>query len=88
MPVFTRLLVIILSLLIMKSNAQEINGKNFFNWKQAKQIPDEDGFAGSYAGVTNAALLVAGGSNFPGNKRPWTGGTKTWYDKIFILEKG
>ena len=87
MPIVTRLLVIVLLLLVMKTNAQNLNGKNLFNWKQLKQIPDPDGFAGSYAGVSNGGLLVAGGSNFPGNKRPWTGGTKTWYDKIFILVK-
>ena len=87
MPLITRLLVVILSLLIMKTNAQEINKKNFFNWRQLDSIPDADGFAGSYAGVSNGVLIVAGGANFPGNKRPWTGGTKTWYDKIFVLDK-
>ncbi|MEO5995489.1 MAG: sodium/solute symporter [Chitinophagaceae bacterium] len=87
MPIVTRLLVIILSLLVMTADAQDINAKNFFSWKQLKQIPDGDGFAGSYAGVSNGVLMVAGGSNFPGNERPWTGGTKTWYDKIFVLDK-
>jgi N-acetylneuraminic acid mutarotase len=28
---------------------------------------------------------VAGGANFPG-KRPWEGGTKVWYDSVFVLE--
>lgn len=87
MPALTRLLVLILSLLIMKTDAQEINVKNYFAWQQLNNIPDADGFAGSYAGVSNGVLIVAGGSNFPGNTRPWAGGTKTWHDQAFILEK-
>jgi N-acetylneuraminic acid mutarotase len=71
----------------MNSNAQQSQATNFFKWSQPKSIPDADGFAGSYAGVSNGSLIVAGGSNFPGNKRPWDGGTKTWYDKIFVLER-
>ncbi|RYF97197.1 MAG: galactose oxidase [Chitinophagaceae bacterium] len=54
-------------------------------WDQLPVIPDSTGFAGSFAGVSNGSLLVAGGSNFPANSRPWSGGTKTWYDKIFVL---
>jgi len=48
-------------------------------------LPDREGFAGSYAGVSGGALLVAGGANFP-DKRPWEGGTKIWYDRLFVLE--
>ena len=56
-------------------------------WKQLPPIPDREGFAGSYAGVSGNALLVAGGANFP-DKRPWEGGTKIWYDRVFVLEAG
>jgi len=55
-------------------------------WDQLPIIPDSTGFAGSFAGVSNGSLIVAGGSNFPANTRPWSGGTKTWYDNIFVLE--
>lgn len=48
------------------------------------ELPDREGFAGSFAGVSGDALLVAGGTNFPG-KRPWEGGTKVWYDYVFAL---
>ena len=61
--------------------------KETFQWKTLAPIPDSVGFAGSFAGVTNNVLIVAGGSNFPNGGTPWNGGTKTWYDKIFILEK-
>lgn len=56
-------------------------------WKKLPSVPDREGFAGSYAGVANGALLVAGGANFPA-KRPWEGGTKIWYDRVFVLEPG
>jgi N-acetylneuraminate epimerase len=54
-------------------------------WRQLPSLPDAEGFAGSFAGASNGALLVAGGTNFPG-KKPWEGGTKKWYDTVFVLE--
>lgn len=47
-------------------------------------LPDDHGFAGMFAGVSNGTLLVAGGANFP-DKKPWEGGTKVWYDRVFAL---
>lgn len=61
-------------------------GREILSWKELPPLPDAVGFAGSYAGVTNGALLVAGGANFP-DKHPWEGGTKVWHDSLFILEK-
>lgn len=57
------------------------------NWRQLPVLPDRVGFAGSYAGVSGGALLVAGGANFP-DKRPWEGGAKIWHDRIFVLDAG
>jgi N-acetylneuraminic acid mutarotase len=54
-------------------------------WKQLPSLPDAEGFAGSFAGVSNGALLVAGGTNFP-DKKPWEGGEKVWYDTVYVLE--
>ena len=56
------------------------------DWASLPPLPDAEGFAGSFAGVSSGALLVAGGTNFP-DKRPWEGGTKVWYDTIYALEK-
>lgn len=61
-------------------------GAEAYHWDTLPPIPDETGFAGSFAGVANGALLVAGGSNFPNGGTPWNGGIKTWYDKVFVLE--
>lgn len=55
------------------------------HWTQLPSVPDSEGFASAFAGISHDALLVAGGANFPG-KRPWEGGTKVWYDKVFVLE--
>lgn len=54
-------------------------------WNKLPTLPDREGFAGSYAGAHRDTLLVAGGANFP-DKRPWEGGTKIWYDRVFALE--
>ena len=53
-------------------------------WTRLPVLPDAEGFASAFAGASHGALLVAGGANFPG-KRPWEGGTKTWYDEVFVL---
>lgn len=56
------------------------------NWHKLPPLPDAQGFAGSFAGVSNNTLLVAGGANFP-DKKPWQGGKKRWYDTVYALEK-
>jgi N-acetylneuraminate epimerase len=54
------------------------------DWQSLPPLPDAEGFAGVFAGVSEGALLVAGGANFP-DAPPWRGGTKTWYDSVFAL---
>lgn len=61
-------------------SAQEIR------WSPLPSIPDREGFAYPFAGVSNGALIVAGGANFP-DKKPWEGGIKRWYDTVFVLEQ-
>lgn len=56
-------------------------------WSELAPIPDPIGFAGSFSGVSNGTLLVAGGANFPDGGAPWTGSKKVWHDHIFALEK-
>ena len=54
---------------------------------QLPSIPDEEGFAGMFAGVSSGARISMGGANFP-EGRPWEGGQKVWYDHIYVLEPG
>lgn len=58
-----------------------------YRWGTLPPVPDSTGFAGSFAGVSNNALIVAGGANFPDGGTPWNGGKKTWYDQVFVLEQ-
>ena len=60
--------------------------QNRLKWEELLPLPDKEGFAGMFAGVSNGALLCVGGANFP-DKMPWEGGMKKWYDRIYILEK-
>ncbi|MCX6878023.1 MAG: galactose oxidase [Verrucomicrobia bacterium] len=55
-------------------------------WSQLPPLPVSLGVAGPFAGVTDGALLVAGGANFP-DKMPWEGGRKVWHADVFALEK-
>ncbi len=80
-----RWLVAVACLLTLNAFAQQAP-ESFFSWKEGAQLPDKDGLAGSYAGVSNGALIIAGGANFPGNTRPWAGGVKTWHDSVWVLE--
>ncbi len=60
-------------------------------WDELPALPPapgharQAGLAGPFAGVHHDALLVAGGANFP-EQLPWLGGTKVWWDTIFVLE--
>jgi len=55
-------------------------------WSPLPPLPDKEGFASMFAGVSGGALLAAGGANFP-DKKPWEGGKKVWYDTVFVLAK-
>ena len=55
-------------------------------WRRLAPIPDAEGFAGSFAGASGGALIVAGGANITGDK--WAEPLrKQWYDSVFVLEK-
>lgn len=55
-------------------------------WAKLPSLPDKEGFASMFAGVSGGVLLAAGGANFP-DKKPWEGGKKIWYDTVFVLEQ-
>lgn len=54
------------------------------DWKQLPDLPNELGVAGPFVGVSNDALIVAGGANFP---RPVWESNKQWVDTIHVLTK-
>jgi len=60
-------------------------------WEKVTELPaisgkSHPGLAGCFAGHHQGVLLIAGGANFP-EELPWNGGSKRWYDEIFILQK-
>ena len=55
-------------------------------WNRLAPLPDANGVAAPFAGVSSGALVVAGGANFP-NAKPWEGGSKVWHDDVFVLSR-
>ncbi len=80
--------MILLSTLLAckQSSSNEESDMISFQWSQLDPIPDPYGFAGGFSGISNNALIFAGGANFPDGKAPWNNGVKKWYDDIFVLE--
>ena len=65
----------------------QVFAEDILDWTELPELPAQLGVAGPFAGVSNDALIVAGGTNFP-NGAPWDGGGKVWHDNIYVLEKG
>jgi N-acetylneuraminic acid mutarotase len=78
-----RLLAVVLFLLPAAGRAAETRVPGM-NWQRLPSLPDAEGFAAPFAGVSGGALLVAGGANIPGEKwrEPFV---KVWHDRIFVL---
>jgi SSS family transporter len=57
-----------------------------FEWTELAALPDDQRFGGGFLGVSDGALIFAGGTNFP-DALPRQAGTQVWYDSIFVLEK-
>ena len=66
--------------------ASHADAGEYLAWEKLPAIPDAEGFAAAFAGVSNGALIVGGGANIAGEK--W-GETfhKQWHDSVFVLEK-
>lgn len=55
-----------------------------FDWQELPALPTP--ISGQFVGVSNGALIVVGGTNFP--IPLFEGGTKEWYDTVYVLEHG
>lgn len=58
------------------------NKSAWFSWNEAKDLPVKKGLSNAITGVSNGALIVAGGSNF--NQPIQQGGQKHVYDQIYV----
>ena len=84
-------LLALCSLLLVTIVRSQPAGKEkpvYMQWSQLPALPGTPGLAGAFAGVSNGALIVAGGANFPDGGAPWTGSTKAWHDKVYVLDQG
>jgi SSS family transporter len=79
-----RLLMLIVVFFIPRLTFSQIQHQ--LKWNALPSIPDKEGFAGMFAGVSDEYLICMGGANFP-DGMPWKGGKKVWYDDIFVLSK-
>lgn len=73
--------------IVLNAVQAQTSTKSVLTWSELAPIPNHIGFAGSFAGISNGTLLVAGGANFPDGGASWTGSKKIWHDHIFALEK-
>lgn len=61
----------------------ESKSQSMYQLTEFPPLPDKEGMAGMFAGVSKGRLFCMGGANFP-DKKPWEGGRKIWYDAIFM----
>ncbi len=76
--------IIVGSISVLVSSAALSDEPSWLSWTELPAMPDELGFAGPFAGISNDALIVAGGANFA---RPVWENEKRWHDSIFVLTK-
>lgn len=69
---------------LVQAQTPGIVSTDSLHWQQLTPLPDQIGFAGVCAGVSNDALLVAGGANFPDGSN-FDGHPKVWHNQISIL---
>ncbi|MRG44957.1 sodium/solute symporter [Chitinophaga sp. SYP-B3965] len=58
----------------------------WFSWDKAKDLPVKEGLSNTITGISNGALIVAGGSNF--NQPIQEGGQKIIHDRIYVATDG
>lgn len=89
----TSLCLIILYAIVLPS-AIEAKADNLttISWHELAELPPgansntQYGLASPFSGISNGALIVAGGCNFP-ETPVYQGGKKRYYDDIFVLEE-
>jgi N-acetylneuraminate epimerase len=68
------------------AQADSSNMNSSLRWERMPPLPDPEGFAAPFAGVSGGALIVAGGANIPRDR--WADPfVKKWYDSAFVLEQ-
>jgi solute:Na+ symporter, SSS family len=74
----------------LSTQAQSPSGTKMLNWSELAELPappgktDQPGLAGSFVGISNDALIIAGGANFP--KPEWET-EKVFQRQVYVLSK-
>jgi N-acetylneuraminate epimerase len=86
MPSFFRVLfgLLVMLRLVIGCAPMALGQDSDFSLSEMPPLPQTEGFAGSFVGVSGNHLLVIGGANFP-ELKPWEGGTKVWYRSVLAL---
>ncbi|MBN2270536.1 MAG: sodium/solute symporter [Sedimentisphaerales bacterium] len=63
----------------------DANAERLYEWRSLPDLPEPIGLAGPFAGISNDALIVAGGAHFP--VPLFEGGAKVWVDEVYVLRK-
>lgn len=78
-------------LMHLSSSAQHSTAISI-DWEIAAELPPSEGqqialgLAGPVVGVRDHKLIVGGGANFP-DSMPWLGGTKKYYNNVYVFKK-
>ena len=71
---FSLSLIFLGILLITGCSGTEAPESEAISWEELPELPNTVGLGGAFAGVSNGALIVAGGANFP-NDPEWDNGS-------------
>ena len=78
------LLFLVVLICIAGHSANATPNQEVISWSELPELPTKFGLGGAFTGVSNGALIVAGGSNFPHGTKLMIQ-NRTWYDSIYIL---
>ena len=78
------LLFLVVLICIAGHSANATPNQEVISWSELPELPNKFGLGGAFTGVSNGALIVAGGSNFPHGTKLMIQ-NRTWYDSIYIL---
>ncbi len=78
------LIMVFLSGSLFAQEYSELRKYDYPELPATKEGNSSLGFAGMMGGMHKDVLIAAGGANFP-KAAPWQGGTKVYYDHIFIF---
>jgi sialate O-acetylesterase len=87
---FNNYILLLLAPIIFFGCGRAIKTSPDIEWRTLPPLPpsnhqtNQPGLAGALIGVSNGALIVAGGTNFP-QKPVWDNGIKFYYSDIYIL---